>query len=207
MSPLGTLKERTADLHVEAERHVRILDADANEATYARFLARMYGFHASAERAFASHDGLVAAGFHPEARAKSRWLAEDLATLRREGLTEADAATLPVCAVPDLGDLPRAIGAAYVVEGSTLGGRFILTHMPPRLGALRGVATRFLEGYRSETGPLWRRFGELASRALVDTDAVEGAVGGARDAFSAMIDWLDEPASPPQQPFFREVPA
>lgn len=199
MSPLRTLKERTADLHAEAERHVRILDADADEATYRRFLARMYGFHARIERAFADHAGLAAAGFDPVARTKRRWLVADL------GALAVDASTLPTCSeLPVLADLPRALGAAYVVEGSTLGGRFILSRMRAQLGHLSGTATRFLEGYRDETGPMWRRFDELATRALVDDVDVHAAVEGAREVFSALIDWLDEPAAPPQQPFWRE---
>lgn len=202
LAPLRMLKDGTADLHVEAERHVRILDPDATETTYVRYLGRMHGFHAGIERAFAAHAELTMAGFDPARRVKRHWLARDLAVFGR------DASMLERCTdLPSLGDLPRAVGMAYVVEGSTLGGKFIMARMRPRLGHLLGVATRFLEGYRDDTGAMWRAFGELATCALVDDRAIASAVEGARGCFAALIDWLAEPAREATQRLRRELRA
>ncbi len=182
---LKQLKERTADLHLEAERHVRILDADATDATYAQYLTKMFGFHAPLELAFARHGGLEAAGFGALQRAKRGWLAHDLAVL---GVQTSP----PLCpALPSLGDVLRAIGVAYVIEGSTLGGRFILSRMKPRFAHLMGRATRFLEGYREETGVRWRQFASIAERILYDDTAIEAACAGARDTFQRLTEWLD----------------
>jgi heme oxygenase (biliverdin-IX-beta and delta-forming) len=192
--PLQILKERTSDLHLEAERHVRILDADATETTYARYLTKMYGFHAPLELAFARHAVLEASGFRAAQRAKRGWLTQDLAAL---GIEESP----PLCTdLPALGNLRRAIGVAYVIEGSTLGGRFVLTKMKPRFGHLIGRATRFLEGYRDDTGPRWKQFCAIANQVLYDEDALASAIVGARDTFQRLTAWLDEPALDPPHP-------
>jgi heme oxygenase (biliverdin-IX-beta and delta-forming) len=191
---LHRLKNETADLHVAAERHVRILDADATEATYARYLAKMLGFHAPIEMAFARHAGLEAAGFAAMQRKKRAWLVADLEAL-------GVAAAPPACPdVPDLGDLARASGIAYVIEGSMLGGKFILAKMGPSLAHVLGRATRFLEGYRADTGALWKQFGALVERVLYDDAAIDRAITGARDTFARLIVWLDEPAAEPPHP-------
>ncbi len=184
------LKEATADLHREAERHVRILDDDASEATYIRFLDRMFGFHAAVEDRFAQHPGLVDAGFDPARRRKQGWLAEDLHSLGAP-------VDRPRCtSLPPLAGVADALGAAYVVEGSTLGGPFILTKLrfEPR-------AVRFLTGYGAETGSMWRAFGALIETQLAQPEALDAAVRGARATFASLIEWLDELAREPPQPF------
>jgi heme oxygenase len=82
------------------------------------------------------------------------------------------------------------LGVAYVIEGSTLGGKFILARLPPALAPLRGTATGFLEGYGAATGERWRSFGGVVERAITTPEEVADAVAGARDAFGRMIDWL-----------------
>ncbi len=183
---LQHLKARTADLHLAAERHVRILDPDATDTTYATYLTKMFGFHAPLELAFARHGGLEAAGFAASQRQKRGWIAHDLATLGVE-------AAPPLCpALPDLGDVLRAVGVAYVIEGSTLGGRFILSRMRARFSHLIGRATRFLEGYREDTGARWRQFAAIAERVLYDDHALAAATAGARETFELLTAWLDE---------------
>lgn len=115
---LQQLKARTADLHLAAERHVRILDPDATDSTYANYLTKMFGFHALFELAFARHGGLEAAG----------------------------------------------------------------------------CATRFLEGYREDTGARWRQFALIAERVLHDDRALATATAGARQTFELLTAWLAEPA-------------
>ncbi len=179
LSPLlARLKEATAALHREAECYVRILDRGATVDDYRRYLVAMHGFHAPIEQRFATHAGLACGGFAPETRCKAPWLRADLAAL--------GASELPWCeAVPITETLAQAIGAAYVVEGSMLGGRVILARLPPALAPLRGKATRFLEGYGAGTGAQWRRFAELAHPA--DEAA---AIAAACQTFERLIGWL-----------------
>lgn len=176
------LRDATLDHHREAERHVRILDPDATRSTYTRFLARMHGFHAAIERAFADHAALARAGFDAAARRKQPLLAADLRELGLDpDLLERPAVTRP-------SSLPHALGAAYVVEGSTLGGAFIRSRL------VLDVPVRFLTGYGAATGRMWRAFGAICDRELATDAARSTAAAAARETFTALTAWLDEPA-------------
>ncbi|HEY0253446.1 MAG TPA: biliverdin-producing heme oxygenase [Kofleriaceae bacterium] len=169
-----SLRDATAELHREAERHVRILDPDATEATYTRYLEKMFGFHAACEHAFSI----------PFAdRIKSRLIADDLVELG--GVAE------PLAVIPQMRSRSYELGCAYVLEGSTLGGAFILAKMPSQR------ATRFLRGYGERTGEMWRSF----CAELETAEDPQETVAGARDTFTALIAWLDEPAREPPHPF------
>lgn len=180
---LRSLKEETTDLHEEAERYVRILDVDATLEDYRRYLATMAGFHVPMEAAVASHRELAAVGFDAPGRRKSHLLARDLSAL--------GAPAWALCgALPDLHGLPRAIGAAYVIEGSTLGGRYVLSRLPATLEPVRARATAFLAGYGDATGDRWRAFGEVVERGVISADDEREAVAGARDCFACLVNWL-----------------
>lgn len=173
---LRVLKEQTQDLHQLAETHVRILDRDAKPDDYVRYLCAMHGFHAPMERLFAAR---APEGFDPAARKKTPLIAADLAALGEPVPTAEAAMPAPETAA-------GVIGCAYVVEGSTLGGKYILAHLGPALAALRGRATAFLDGYGAVTGARWKAFAAIAER---EPD-VATAVAAARATFSALIDWI-----------------
>jgi heme oxygenase len=185
---LQKLEDLTADLLLEGEKRVRILEVDATEATYAQFLGRMFGFHVPLEQAFARHRVLEAVGFSAAQRAKRDWIAQDLAMLG------ADTSPSLCSSVPLLGDVRRAVGIAYVLERPTLRGPAMVTAMKGRFGLLIGRATRFLEGYREHTPLRWKQFAAIADRVLYDEIAMASAIAGARETYQQLIRWLDEPA-------------
>ncbi|PCC67703.1 Heme oxygenase [Nannocystis exedens] len=183
--PLRRLKDDTAALHLRAELHVRILDADATLTDYRDYLAAMLGYHAPLEDLLGAHDGLGAAGFDAPRRRRAPMLAADLCAL------SDDPREVPRCtALPAVTSLARALGVAYVLEGSTLGGRYILARLPPALAGLRGHATAFLTGHGPETGARWRDFAAIVARELNTPAAEAEAVAGARETFERLIDWL-----------------
>ena len=182
-SVLRELKTGTADLHEEAERYVRILDGDADVDDYVRYLRAMYGYHAPIETALLAYAPLAAVHFDAPARCvKAAWMREDL-----HALGDRDEPSL--CAhVPQPSTLARALGIAYVLEGSTLGGRFILAKRPPavaapwpcstaavtrRCDANQPVASRFI-GARSRRGRSARSYTRGSPRhgSTVATSAV-----------------------------------
>jgi heme oxygenase (biliverdin-IX-beta and delta-forming) len=183
--PLRALKDHTRDLHQRAEHHVRILDGDATVDEYARYLAAMLGFHAPIEDRFAADPLLDAAGFAAISRRKSHFLTHDL-----NHIAPCAHATLRCSALPEAATLAGQLGIAYVIEGSTLGGKFILAHLPPALAPLRGTATAFLEGYGAATGAYWRRFGAIVEQVITTAEAEAEAIAGARDTFTHLITWL-----------------
>ncbi len=182
---LRRLRDETRDLHQEAEHYVRILDASAGLADYKRYLLTMVGFHVPLERAFCADPALEAVGFKAQARSKAHLFERDLASL---GATRT---TWPLCTVlPDVSTLPRALGAAYVLEGSTLGGRYILSRLPVAIAAVRATSTAFLTGYGEATGDQWRAFGAIIERTILSDTDEQLTLAGARDTFSRLIDWL-----------------
>lgn len=182
---LRRLKDETAELHEEAERYVRILDAGATVEDYARYLVAMLGYHRPIEASLARCAPLIAAGFDPAVRQRAELLLQDVRSLGLDPDAVARCTRLPASTT-----LGRAIGIAYVLEGSTLGGRYILAKLPPAIAALRGTSTAFLDGYGSATGERWRGFGAIVERAVDNDVAAAEAVAGARDTFATMTSWL-----------------
>jgi heme oxygenase len=92
-----------------------------------------------------------------------------------------------VAAHPDAFPVPsnkaQALGMMYVLEGSTLGGRFILQ----RLSELGSDVSQlsFLDPYGAETGPRWRSFLRVLERETSGDDTlIADACRGARVAFA-----------------------
>lgn len=179
--PLRRFKDETRDLHELAETHVRILDAAATVDDYRCYLRAMYGFHAPIEEMLAGDGSLEEHGFAANLRRKAPLLLGDLRAL-------GDHVPPAWCAsLPDTSSLARRLGVAYVLEGSTLGGRYILAHMPASLAA---VPTTFLQGYGPATGASWKAYAAIAERLLASRQAIDEAIAGARDTFECLIDWL-----------------
>lgn len=174
------LREATGEAHAALERD---LDWQAQVATlpgYARLLARLRGFHAAYEPAIAA--GLSDAAFF-EPRRRLAALDADLFGL---GLDADRCGALPAPPSPALTGEGAAMGALYVLEGSTLGGLVIGRHV----GALHGTEAplAYYAGRGRAAGPLWRAF-----RARLDglAPAQEPAALGAGIAtFEAMRGWL-----------------
>lgn len=83
------------------------------------------------------------------------------------------------------------MGALYVLEGSTLGGRMIGRHITATHG-LTGEGLAYYSGHGPRTGSMW-----LAFRARLDTfdgDAAQ-VVSAANGTFDAMRAWLAPPVS------------
>jgi heme oxygenase (biliverdin-IX-beta and delta-forming) len=123
-------------------------------------------------------EAAVAAGIADwPVRARARLLVDDLADLG--------------CAVPpaDPIDLPtpaEALGAAYVLEGSRLGGAMLVKSVAP------GLPTRFLSP--PATPGHWRAFQALLDRRLVSADDCTRAVAGAQMAFDRFAGAVLAPA-------------
>jgi hypothetical protein len=104
------LREATAAAHERLHHHpgfAAIQDGTIDLAHYRSLLVRLYGFYVPFE---------AAAGIAGD---RSNWLRADLAAVGGYAL-----ATIPRCtSLARLDTQARQLGALYVVEGSTLGGR------------------------------------------------------------------------------------
>jgi heme oxygenase len=141
----------------------------------------MLGFHAPLENRLAAVAGL------------DRFV--DVATRRREYLLRADLRWLgagedvPLAPLPAFDDVPEALGALYVAEGSTLGGR----HLARALDAVLPPGQngrRFLLGHGERHGAMWRACCESIERCGADAGARATMIGSAVATFAAFEDWF-----------------
>jgi heme oxygenase len=184
---LDAVRNATVERHRRLESlpsQARLMAQGDDLADYGSTLLRLLGFHAPLAASFALAAPAVFAGIGLGQRVEA--LRHDLLDL---GFTSADLAAAPLCAsLPSLETLDRALGCAYVIVGSSLGGRVIFK----RLSALAGtIPLRFFAGDGEHTASGWKRF---CARLNAEVESVDQACAGACETFDALTAWLDEPA-------------
>ena len=194
---LTRLRQETSAAHAELEAQVDIVATLDSPEKYARLLAGFYGFHRAVEERLEAVAGLGGGLYDPAARRKSPWLAEDLRAL---GWSGERLTALPFPrpdAVPEIPDAAAAMGCAYVMEGSTLGGRHI-SGLLEKSGAIPVEARRFFQSYGEATREKWAEFLHALAVFEASADVVnqDRAVHAARETFRLLGVWLKAPPSP-----------
>lgn len=82
--------------------------------------------------------------------------------------------------------VPFALGILYVVEGSALGGRFILKNITATIGFDGTDGATYFHGYGNRTGMMWKRFLDTLSAYAMDDKHAEEILAGANYAFQAI---------------------
>ena len=186
---LSRLKNETAACHERLEQALDLMRDDLQRDEYIALLERFYGYVAPWEDAAAACMPASLVRFF-DTRRKTPLLAADLAALTGE--------RTPVGSVPQADsryDLPHlhnigdVFGSMYVMEGSTLGGRFIAPHVAQCLELEPGLGNAYFDGYGARTGSMWNAFRETAAASVPETqhdDAVKAAVA----TFESLHSWL-----------------
>jgi hypothetical protein len=185
-SRLAHLRAHTKAAHHSIETVpalARLMNADLRRSEYEGLLAAMHAFHLTTEPEIAmALEGL------PEAQAlldgtRLRALADDLAFLGVSPM-QARPASLPL---PTRAD---AIGALYVVEGASLGGRVIARHIADSLALAPGQGASFYGGMSAETARArWARLCAVLEDPAVEL-APDDLARGACKTFEAMERWM-----------------
>lgn len=92
--------------------------------------------------------------------------------------------------VPNIDNFAAAIGAAYVIEGSTLGGTIIAKMISTQLNIPATNGFSFFNGYGDATRAMWERFRAYLN-ALATTAEQENAAETARDTFVNFKIWAN----------------
>jgi heme oxygenase len=155
------------------------------EADYIRQLKTFFGFVEPWERALEQAlpaDDPIRAG-----RRKTAWLEHDLEFF---GITRSQRERLPrVTELPSLSSRPEILGAAYVLEGSTLGGQIISRHLEETLGLRGGCGYCYFRSYGPDVGAQWKAFrAELLQASSATNDPV--IVRAARNTFDIFYRWF-----------------
>lgn len=186
---LSRLKNETAACHARLETALDLMRDDLQGDEYIALLERFYGYVAPWEDATAACMPASLADFF-DARRKAQLLAADLVALTGETQRSAS-----VQHADSHDDLPRmhniggAFGSMYVMEGSTLGGRFIAPHVAELLDLVPGQGNAYFEGYGPRTGSMWNAFREIAAASVPESqydDAVKAAIA----TFESLHAWL-----------------
>lgn len=90
--------------------------------------------------------------------------------------------------------VPFALGMLYVLEGSTLGGRFILKNIQENLG-LEEKGISYFSGYGNKTGSYWKNFLANLTEYEAKNNAEEEIIAGADFAFTIIGKHLSENSS------------
>lgn len=181
---LDRLKLETAAEHAEIERAADILRPRLELEQYRQYLERTLAFYLVAEHALWRMGVWNTLGLAALDREKLPILAEDIVLL---GNLEPEN-IVPCPEGPAFGSTAEAVGGAYVLEGSTLGGRVISRHIQRVLGP--NVPRSFLECYGARTGEQWQSFRTALSRYARTRALEDQVITGARETFRSFARWL-----------------
>lgn len=188
MSARTELRHATAAVH-ERLHGVPVFAALAagqlDKARYVRLLGRLHGFHDPFEAAI---DQAGSPGLRPAEWRRAHLLRSDLAAL---GQTEAAIRQLPRYPVVGCQWTPaRAMGALYVIEGSTLGGRLLARQLDHLVPADGDCGRSFLLA-GTDTGHVrWRDFCTVLDRCGTDPASRAEMVTGAVETFRCFEAWF-----------------
>ena len=188
------LRSETDSMHkaLEQNKYAKALMSDSVTIDdYASYLEKMYGFITVFEDKVQPVTDHLFAGV----QLKSHLIAADLAYLKR---SVSKAELVDTHAINLLnGSLANAIGALYVMEGSTLGGMVIYKHLHDKLGEVVENSASYFTVYGAATGGKWRSFIEkmiaIADSATTQQQVIDGAV----NTFSLMNEWMHDRVAVP----------
>ncbi|MXV16921.1 biliverdin-producing heme oxygenase [Hufsiella ginkgonis] len=182
------LKEDTKQSHQTLEKRlVAKIRATSTPGDYVQLLRLFWGFYNGLEERIAAVMPDAEQASPHFAGRKSSLILDDIACF----------VTAPPYVVPATVDLPeildqqQAMGALYVLEGSTLGGRVIAKMIGERLGLKGKRGLTFFEGYGDKTWKNWEAFKralDILPRNPVETDRV---IASANETFSKFNTWVD----------------
>jgi heme oxygenase (biliverdin-IX-beta and delta-forming) len=183
---LKRLKTETANHHAQLENALDLMRESWSLDEYIVLLEGFYGYVAAWENAAAAQMPDCLRAFF-DARRKTALLASDLAFLT--GGTGRVAVLSMADNLPPLDTVGRLMGSMYVMEGSTLGGRFIAPRMATLFHLDAGRGNAYFEAYGPRTGSMWNAFRDTAS-ATVPASQYDMAVTSAIATFDGLHAWL-----------------
>ena len=147
------IKENTKTNHQSLEKKlVTRMRSIQNKNDYANLLALFYSYFGGLELAINGHFDYTDLPDY-ELRRKTSALADDLTFL---------GVLLPTLAsknaLPEINNHYQALGALYVIEGSTLGGRIICKMLAQQMDLTNFSGMSFFNGYGDQTANMWQVF-------------------------------------------------
>jgi heme oxygenase len=182
------LRARTVPLHGQIEILSGLPGAIRTRDDYLAWLGRFLGLYEPLEHILATFPEWPAFGLALPSPSHSACLADDLAAL---GIDPGGAPRASPAALPDLPTFAHALGAFYVLEGSTQGRRVMLRELRACLGDPIASATRFFGGRGEAVGPMWQSVrAALDAFGRAEPQLRADVIEGAERTFRALLAWF-----------------
>jgi heme oxygenase len=194
------LKKITEAVHAASEKKmVLALKRINTPEDYVYMLNWLYGFYAPLEHMIRQQ---LNSGNFPDMvkRSRAEYLLWDIKEFDVKGFeikeSNTHTQTPEICDhLPVIDSYARALGALYVLEGSTLGGRIIAGMVSRQLNTLKGLS--YFNGYGAETGKMWQAFKAFLNRPWPPHERHE-IIAAAEDTFITFKNWIDKHELQPQ---------
>lgn len=175
------LRIETRAAHDVLDETLDLIDRPIALDEYARLLCRLHGVHQAIEPTLAAQlDPALVAG-----RSKLFAIEHDL---HASGSCLAHHAPSRCDLMPPITSLGAALGALYVIEGSTLGGRLIARSIQRTL-EIPSDACGYFNIYGASTGARWQQVCNALDR-LSNPEVDSAAIKTAKQVFNGMTTWL-----------------
>ncbi|HSD89849.1 MAG TPA: biliverdin-producing heme oxygenase [Kofleriaceae bacterium] len=186
------LDEETRDLHADVDAYwLDLMASGVTKETYRRQLARVYGFEAPLEGAFAYTKQLIIPDRND--RTRSGLIAQDLLAL---GVSPSKLASLPQCIhIAPFDDPAEALGWKYVIERPTQLHSAIKRNVVARVSESAN-ALAYLSLYGGIAAARWQQLGLLLENVAKRPGAEQRMIDAAKTAFKVMAAWFREPNDP-----------
>lgn len=185
---MQVLKENTREQHQSVEGLMPFFRPGFSLEVYEKVLEALLGFFEPMENVLRSVAGWGDAGIDIHHRSRSYLIHSDLSFL---GKSSAQIAQVARCReLPQFEDLTGAMGALYVLEGSTLGGQVISTELQRTLGLQAGSGLSFFSSEGRNIGREWRTLCAAMRNLIGSPEQSEIAVRVAENTFVALENWL-----------------
>lgn len=184
------LKETTYSEHQASEKKMILaLKKIYTMKDYVRLLGWLHGFYAPVEDLIRQH---LTEQVFP--RITKRFRAGELLNDIRE--SGKPAPTIGPCEdLPVIDSADRALGALYVLEGSTLGGRIIAGMINQRLGTATSLG--FFNSYGAETENMWQSFKDFLDKPR-SAEQQTTILDAAKETFITFKNWIGKHELQPQ---------
>lgn len=169
------IKEATKTAHQELEKKVVLkLKAIRSNLDYADLLKHFYAYFNAIEKAVAPY---ITTAVLPDFadRRDSSYIKNDIEELG------SDVNNLPPVQIPTITNTVQALGALYVLEGSIMGGPYIV-QMLNKFGIDKGVS--FFSGYGEATGQKWGVFTSVLNNTAQTDEQQAEAIRAADETFA-----------------------
>ncbi|NCD69302.1 biliverdin-producing heme oxygenase [Mucilaginibacter agri] len=177
------LKEQTLANHQQLEKKlVGQIKGLTSKEDYIKLLQLFYGYFGGLEERINLFIDQNIIPDHANRR-KTESIAADITEL---GGTPADKAINND--LPEINNAQQALGALYVIEGSTLGGSIISKMISGRLGLQNGLS--FFNSYGDNTHQMWAVFKNILNGQPAESQPV--VVDAANSTFLKFENWIEQ---------------